>query len=330
MKKLIYLFINSLIFSCTDENAELDSTNNFELINSRFIETPMVNISLDLSKNNYSLKGSTSSTQFMADVNKEFRNQGISIQLYMMEYYSSNGAGNTVYFNNKGNKQLGADFVPGDSRRGGFTDIAYARDGTEGATASGLTQDETDAAILSAMDTWNNVSCSKGLKLTDLGASPFDLGYVQALVTNGASGSYLFTDVMHSGFNTEVTDAVFGPESDVLGVTFTFVWTDDITEIPTDIDNNKKKDVAFRDIYYNDAFSWAIGDHIDVETIALHESGHGLSQAHFGTVFISGGNNKVHFSPRAVMNAGYSGIQTTINKSDKAGHCSIWGNWPYN
>lgn len=327
LKFVFYLFLIALIYSCTDNNAVLDTTDSLEPINSRFIETPMGNFSLDFSTNNSSFKGTSSLVQFMTDVNTELQNQGVSVQLSMMEYYSSVGAGNTVYFDNRGNKQLGADFVPEDLRRGGFSDIAYARDGTEGATSSGLTQAQTDDAILSAMNTWGNVACSNGLTLFDIGATPFDLGYVQALL--GLGGSFSFTDVMHSGFNSDVIDVVFGPGSNVLGVTFTFIWTDEDGEA-TDIDNNKKNDVALRDIYYNDAFSWGIGANVDVETVALHESGHGLSQAHFGKLFQSNGNDKFHFAPRAVMNAGYTGVQTSINGSDKAGHCSIWGQWPHN
>lgn len=258
----------------------------------------------------------------MSAVNEAISEHGI--QLDKIEYYGADGAGNTVYFNNRGNKQLGADFVPGDSRRGGFTDIAYARDGLEGATTSGLTQAQTDGAILNAMNTWDNITCSDGLILTNIGASPFDLGYVEALVTGGAQGSFFFTDVMHSGFNTTVTDAFFGPGNNVLGVTFTFIW------LGTDIDNNGKADVAFRDIYYNDSFPWAIGNNFDVETVALHEVGHGLSQGHFGKLFKSNGNDNFHFAPRAVMNAGYTGIQTSIGATDNAGHCSNWGEWPNN
>jgi hypothetical protein len=259
---------------------------------------------------------------WMATVNESLAEQGILLE--KIEYYGADGAGNTVFFDNRGNKQLADDFVPGDPRRGGFADIGYARDGTEGSTTSGLSQAQTDGAILSAMDTWDNISCSGGLALTDLGSSPFDLGYVQALI--GAGGSFFFTDVMNSGFNTLLFDLIFGPGSNVLGVTFTFIWVD--ANGATDIDNNGKSDVAFRDIYYNDAFPWAIGNNIDVETVALHEAGHGLSQEHFGKLFRTGSNGKFHFAPRAVMNAGYTGVQTSIEKSDAAGHCSNWEVWP--
>lgn len=327
LKILFYLLFIALIYSCTDDNAVLDSTENLELINSRFQKIQIENFSIDLAKNNYSFKGSSSLVQFMTDVNAELQNQGASIQLYMIEYYNSDEAGNTVFFNDRGDKQLDSDFVPGDPRRGGSMDIAYAYDGTEGTTLSGLTQAETDGAILSAMNTWDNVTCSDELMLTNLGATPFDLGYVQALL--GLGGSFFYTDIMHSGFNSDLFDVLYGPGSNVLAVTFTYIWVT-TDGPPTDIDNNGKTDVAFRDIYYNDSVPWKIGNHYDVETVVLHEAGHGLSQAHFGKLFLSSGNTKFHYAPRAVMNAGYMGILTTINGSDEAGHCSIWGEWPYN
>ncbi len=68
---------------------------------------------------------------------------------------------------------------------------------------------------------------------------------------------------------------------------------------------------------------------IDIESIALHEMGHGLSQAHFGTLFRTPSNGKFHFSPMAVMNAGYVYIPWhELMATDIAGHCSIWASWP--
>ena len=59
------------------------------------------------------------------------------------------------------------------------------------------------------------------------------------------------------------------------------------------------------------AFTWADDgvSHFDIETVALHEAGHGLSQGHFGKIHGTVANGKIHFSPRAVMNAAYSGVQ---------------------
>ncbi|MEB2779593.1 hypothetical protein [Algoriphagus persicinus] len=321
MKKfLVFSGILISVFACQDGELQSPSISKDGFILERLNR---INVEIKTVNNARQAGGIVN---WMASINESLAAH--SLQLGKIEYYGADGAGNTVFFNDRGNKQLDADFVPGDLRRGGFSDIAYALDGTEGATTSGLSQAQTDEAILRAMNTWDNISCSKGLELTSLGASPFDLGYVEALVTSGAEGSFFFTDIMHSGFNTTVADAVFGPGSNVLGVTFTFLWLDGIE--PTDIDNNGKDDVAFRDIYYNDAFSWADGSNIDVETVVLHETGHGLSQAHFGELFLSEANDKFHFSPRAVMNAGYTGIQTNIGKTDQASHCSNWGAWPNN
>lgn len=232
----------------------------------------------------------------------------------------SNEAGITVFFNNRGNKQIPAHYVPGDPRRGGGTNITYTIDQTEGAVDA-LSQAQTDAAIGRAMTTWDNVNCST-IPIDAVGNPGTDLGVVEFL--NGLGGSpFWFADITHAGW---LPGGILAPN--VIAVTFTFVWTDGLGN-PTDIDNNGKADVAFREILYNDAFTWQINANIDVETIALHEAGHGLSQDHFGTAFLTG-NGKLHFAPRAVMNAAYSGIQQTIDQTDNGGHCSIWAQWPNN
>jgi hypothetical protein len=180
------------------------------------------------------------------------------------------------------------------------------------------------------MATWDGVACSE----LDMFQVPSDnrtsTGFISELYGFGGSFNYV-ADVVHAGWlGAGFFDMVAPDGSDyILGVTFTIIFTDDNGN-PTDIDNNGKLDVAWREIYYNDAFPWAINAHYDVESIALHEAGHGLSQAHFGTAFFDGGKGKLHFSPRAVMNAAYSGIQTQIRKTDNGGHCSNWGSWPQN
>jgi hypothetical protein len=234
---------------------------------------------------------------------------------------ASNEAGTTVFFNNRGNKQIPAHYVPGDPRRGGGTNITYTIDETEGAV-DGLTQAQTDAAIGRAMTTWDNVNCST-IPIDAVGNPGTDIGVVEFL--NGLGGSpFVFADLTHAGW---LPPGILAPN--VIAVTFTFVWVDGLGN-PTDIDNNNKADVAFREILYNDLFTWQINANIDVETVALHESGHGLSQGHFGSAFSTSANGKLHFAPRAVMNAAYSGIQQTIDQSDNAGHCSIWAQWPNN
>ena len=65
-----------------------------------------------------------------------------------------------------------------------------------------------------------------------------------------------------------------------------------------------------------------------MERVALHEAGHGISQAHFGAAFATDANGKLHFSPRAVLHAPVSGVQRNLAGTDRGGHCSILESWP--
>src|SRR5262249_27328557 len=158
---------------------------------------------------------------------------------------------------------------------GGRTNITYIIDQTEGAI-DGLTVGQTTAAIDRAMGTWNDVNCST-IPITKLRDIPgLDLGVIEFL--NGLGGSPFFlADITHAGWRS---GGIL--PNNVIAITFTFIFVSVPGFQPTDIDNNGKSDVAFREILYNNAFTWRINGNIDVETIALHESGHGLSQAHFG------------------------------------------------
>lgn len=258
----------------------------------------------------------------------------IEVFLYKAEYITAENSeevGNTIYFNNRGNRQLRSDFPPNPwylDLIDGTNDISYYVDNNR--PSNNVDVSVTNAAIDRAMVTWDEVTCSGGLGIIE---RPFD----SELKTGLAAGALGFgeeldpiygwvADIVHAGWlPKEFFDAFSGGQGkNILGVTFTYItgW---------DEDNNGKPDVWFKEIYYNDHFSWSDdGDNIDVETVALHEAGHGLSQGHFGKAFINIKNGKVHFAPRAVMNASYSGQQTSIKQTDNAGHCSIWANWPNN
>lgn len=262
-------------------------------------------------------------------INQDLAKEGLMIQsIEWITSEDSEQVGRTVFFTNRGNKQLSAHYVPGDPRRGGFSDITYIVDMVDGATAGGLTAVDTQGAIDNAMATWDEVTCS-AIPVTNLGGLNVDLGYIQASLGYGGVFGWA-ADLTHAGWlPAGFFDAIAPNGSNfILGVTFTLIWTD--SGVPTDIDNNGRDDVAFREIYYNDNFQWAVdGGGVDIETVALHEAGHGLSQGHFGSASRTK-NGKVHFSPRAVMNATYSGIQRDIRKTDNGGHCSNWASWPNN
>jgi hypothetical protein len=116
-----------------------------------------------------------------------------------------------------------------------------------------------------------------------------------------------------------------GGGSSFLAVTFNFVV------VPfTDINDDKKIDMSFSEIYYNNHFRWGINADppvADVQTVALHEAGHGLQQGHFGKIFIDN-NGQVQFAPYAVMNAIIFGQHQNLEGSDIGGQCLIWGSWP--
>lgn len=251
------------------------------------------------------------------------------VQIYMAEYLTTGEAGQlgrTVFFDDKGNKQSPGDFVPELAvETDGTTDITYYVDNSR--PSDDLEVAITESAIDRAMTTWDEVGCS------DLGITriPFDgreTGFIALVFGYGGSSSFV-ADVTHCGWLPAAFFETLEPGggTQILGVTFTLVFTDENGDL-IDVDNNGKYDVAWREIYYNDQFSWNDGSSIDVETIALHEAGHGLSQEHFGTAFVTKGNGKLHFAPRAVMNAAYSGVQTKISGTDKGGHCSNWSTWP--
>ena len=178
--------------------------------------------------------------------------------------------------------------------------------------------------------TWDAVKCSGvGLSIPFGGVDDDDLGFVSNIFFGFGGSDFLFPrgDRSCRGSSKRLLRPPLAQvvEMGSLGVCFTLTYTDDINQ-------DGKGDVAIKEIYYNDNFNWqdvaATGSGVDYFTVSLHETGHGLSQEHFGAVSGTPSNGKIQFSPRALMNAGYSGVNRVVAKTDKAGHCSNWGDWP--
>lgn len=316
LKTITIIILVTAFFACENNESVInDSSSKVELKDPIFID-------LGNTMRTIKVKGSVNELSKSSPSLKAVKNYNVA--LLMAEYITAGDGkeiGNTVYFKNVGNKQVEGDFVPGLDLDG-ITNISYYVD--DNRPTADVDVSASNNAIDSAMATWNGIACS------DLGIYeiPYDgrgTGFISALLELGGSYDYV-ADVVHCGWDVALFDAVFGPDSNVLGVTFTIVFTDEEGNL-IDLDNNGKYDVAWREIYFNDAYNWNNGSTYDIETVSLHEAGHGLSQAHFGTAFRSG-NGKLHFSPRAVMNAAYSGVQTSITETDNAGHCSNWSQWP--
>ena len=265
---------------------------------------------------------------YAAEVNAALEAQSMDFRLSQADILFGADTGQesiTVIFEDRGNKQLSTQFAEGDTRRAwSGTDpdtIDWTLDGVDLTADTGA--QEQVGAIASAMGTWDSQKCS------DLGLSGqiagFDQGYVQAIVGSGG-GFFVTGDIMFSGFLSQ--SGFMGPNT--LGVHFGFNFIDLATGEPSDINGDGYADKAFGDIYFNDDFPWSVdGSAVDIETVALHEAGHGLSQDHFGKGFVTK-KGKLQFSPRAVMNATYFGIERDLKGTDKGGHCSLWGAWPNN
>lgn len=317
---LIILLGFLLVSGCQQQEVVSPATETGEDLRSKLVQADIV-----------STRGKAGGLEEMvAGINEQIAAYGI--QLAKVEYFGAETAGNVIFFNNVGNKQLSSDYVPNDPRNGTGTSVPYIIDATELGTSSGMTPLQTFNSINSAMSTWDDLTCSQGLDIPFLGATPFDAGYVQYLLGFGGIAGFFPGAILHAGIlPASFFDAIRpGGGSGILGVTFTFVWLDDL-------DQNGKTDVAIKEIYYNDAFNWqdapddVLGNGIyDFETVVLHEVGHGLSQAHFGKAFGTPSNGKLHFSPYALMNAGYSIARREVIQTDNAGHCSIWADWPNN
>jgi hypothetical protein len=233
--------------------------------------------------------------------------------------------------------RLGYQFVPGDPRRGtvgpvvrqaSFAPLGLARTGP---TVGGVTpRIASKPAIDAAFATWTGVLCSN-LSIVNNFLPP---GVFPSAILGfgGFVNDPLASDVNTIGFLPGIIfDLVLGPGASqvVLGVTFPFVFIDANGD-PTDIDNNGQDDLAFAEIWYNDAFQWnttGAGPKVDIETVALHENGHALGLGHFGTLFLTG-NGKLHVAPYAVMNAIILGTLRRPLGTDNASFCSYWASWP--
>jgi len=269
----------------------------------------------------------------LVEINRRLEAKGSKVRVDHAEWLtdpSSNAVGQIVFANDR-DKQLGFRWIPGDPRRGAVGDaLTYVVDQSDGATSNGLTNAQTEAAIDRALQTWDSgTQCSNlpVVKLTDDG-SDFDL--VDLLFGfPGAGFDNFLADIVEAGWLPAGFFDLLTPGGGqfILAVTFTFNFTGD-----PDINRDGFIDTALKEVYYNDAFPWGIdtenGNDVDVQSVALHENGHSFDLGHFGKIFGTFGNGKIHFAPLAVMNAAYSGQQQEFSGSDLAGHCSLFASWP--
>lgn len=251
---------------------------------------------------------------------------------------SSGWQGKTELIANDRTHTLSSAFVPSDPRRGGLSSISYLVDQSDGSplsrTSTGsvfvLPNSVTEAEIDASMLRWQDqprCGAPEVVKIPDSGADP-DLidGIVLGIPSRIGTP---FADITHAGWlpSSFFNALAPGGGSFILGVTFTFIFVDN--GVPTDVDGDKRSDVAFREIYYNRAFGWTAngaypGD-VDIQSVATHEAGHAYGLGHFGKVFISN-NGVIKYAPKAVMNAVYVSKYRDLAGTDNASFCQLWAN----
>jgi hypothetical protein len=263
----------------------------------------------------------------MHDINRQLRGRGVRLAVEAIEFFTI-GAGRP---SNRIHQQT-FRWVPGDPRRvAQGNDITYLVDQSDGETASGLSSEQTEAAIDRSMATWDADAALKNLDIVKRPDTGEDPDIFDSFFRFGKFGNFLLADIVNAGwYPRKYFEAVGGPGGGrgILAFSVTFIWTDDAGN-PTDINGDNYLDTALNEVYYNDTFGdprddrvrnpWRINQPlpaIDVETVSLHENGHSLGLGHFGP------------PPDAVLNPVYAGIRHVPLPPDDAGMSAIWGSWP--
>lgn len=279
--------------------------------------------------------------EYLAGVNASLEAGGTPYRVARAEFLVArdpgHAAGQTVFALDR-ELRLTSRWVPGDSRRAGAgTVLRYAHFAPLMSANAGPAAPRVDAtaAVDASFGTWDSRTCTT-LDLEKVALPPSVIPSVMLAVPGFTNNPFL-ADINTLGFLPgSIFDAVLGSgsASNVLGVTFTFIWGANTPGgfVPSDIDGDGRDDTAFKEVWYNDAFRWSRAgggfDPVDIESVALHENGHTLELGHFGDIFRTDANGKLHVSPRAVMNAAILGRLREPLGTDNAAYCGVFATWP--
>jgi hypothetical protein len=269
----------------------------------------------------------------LARINDSLAALGLNIAVQKAEYILAPTApvpasGQIVFANDRA-KRLTSRWVPGDARRLADGDRITYMNFAPLMAANGA--GNAEGAIDASFATWDASKCTT----LDIVERAWNGGNPSAILSIAGipAVSVFSADIVTMGFLPGfIFDAVLGPgaSASVLGVTFTFVFLESAGGPESDIDGDGRTDTALKEIWYNNAFDWTLsglGDDIDVESVALHENGHAFELGHYGKIFGTLGNLRLHVSPRAVMNAAILGTLRSPLGTDNAGFCGNFEDW---
>ena len=251
-----------------------------------------------------------------------------------------------------GNQALTYQWVENDARRhvdNGLT-LYYRIDLAE--PPPGVSVAETEAAIESAVATFNAIQCGGNFELVRVdGDVQADLGFIQHAVGLGGSPAPL-ADITFAGWVPNELFEITG-WAPAFAVAMPVVWDAndgslvwgldvfDPSRSFTDVNGDGKHDLFATEIYFNADGNYVTDDpdlantlfYIDVETIALHELGHALGMDHFGRteVILDEEGNFVDLiineNSATLMNTNAYFQNREVSGSDKASFCGLYGNW---
>lgn len=175
-----------------------------------------------------------------------------------------------------------------------------------GADAASL--DSVDAALQSAFDTWADVSTTDKLSFErqpDLGGNYDVFDGLSGSLDQGADWRYA-NIVIGGWLSKSYFDSLApGGGEGILAV----AWTAKLRG------GSSPKPEWTSDIFFNDFFTWSTdpgAGEIDIETVAVHEIGHGIGFDHENDVL-------------SVMNSFYDGIQRDLFPDDEAAVAALYG-----